>query len=213
MDNVSYAKTVGYGAPEKTGGPNTLYMYGKPDENDTEGIYRSTDAGKTWVCINTQHLYGGTGNGNYLVGDMNEFGKVYMSTVGCGIICGWVDDGIGGSIVTSKTSKTTTTTTTTTTVSGTTGKSDKSGSSTSKTTTTTSKSSGGENGSGIKGDVNDDGVVDVRDAVLMARYVGGDTTAFISENGMKQADVDGKKGVSATDLTKLLRVLAHLESF
>ncbi len=86
--DVFYAKTIGYGKPEKAGGMNTLFMYGKPAENDAEGIYRSTDGGKTWVCINTDHLYGGTGNGNFLVGDMNEFGKVYMSTVGCGIIYG-----------------------------------------------------------------------------------------------------------------------------
>ena len=93
IDGVSYCKTVGYGAPEKTGGVNTLYMYGKPLESDPEGIYRSTDAGKTWVCINTEHLYGGTGNGNFLVGDMSQFGKVYMSTVGCGIVYGEVSDG------------------------------------------------------------------------------------------------------------------------
>lgn len=86
--DVFYAKTVGYGAPEKAGGPNTLYMYGKPSESDVEGIYRSVDEGKTWVCINTDHLYGGTGNGNFLVGDMDEFGTVYMSTVGCGIVYG-----------------------------------------------------------------------------------------------------------------------------
>ena len=79
---------MGYGAPEKTGGVNTLYMYGKLTEDGAEGIYRSTDSGKTWVCINTEHLYGGTGNGNFLVGDMDEFGKVYMSTVGCGIVYG-----------------------------------------------------------------------------------------------------------------------------
>lgn len=88
LDNVFYCKTVGYGAPEKEGDVNALYMYGQPDESDPEGIYRSTDAGKTWVCINTDHLYGGTGNGNFLVGDMDEFGKVYMSTVGCGIVYG-----------------------------------------------------------------------------------------------------------------------------
>lgn len=86
--NVNYCKTVGYGAPEKEGGLNTLYMYGKPAEDDAEGIYRSTDGGETWVCINTDHVYGGTGNGNFLVGDMDEFGKVYMSTVGCGIVYG-----------------------------------------------------------------------------------------------------------------------------
>lgn len=90
--DVFYAKTIGYGAPEKDGGVNTLFMYGKPDKDDVEGIYRSTDGGKTWLCINTEHLYGGTGNGNFLVGDMNEFGKVYMSTVGCGIVYGEVSD-------------------------------------------------------------------------------------------------------------------------
>lgn len=88
LENVSYAKCVGYGAPEKEGGLNALYIYGKPEESDPEGIYRSNDGGATWVCINTQHLYGGTGNGNYLVGDMDEYGKVYMSTVGCGIVYG-----------------------------------------------------------------------------------------------------------------------------
>ncbi len=93
LDNVYYAKTVGYGAPEKTGGINTLFMYGKPAATDPEGIYRSTDGGKSWDCINTDHLYGGTGNGNYLVGDMDEFGKVYMSTVGCGIVYGKLTDG------------------------------------------------------------------------------------------------------------------------
>lgn len=93
LDTVAYAKCVGYGAPEKEGGPNTLFIFGKPGENDPEGIYRSTDEGKTWICINTDHLYGGTGNGNFLVGDMNEFGTVYMSTVGCGIVYGKLTDG------------------------------------------------------------------------------------------------------------------------
>lgn len=91
--DVFYAKTIGYGAPEKKGGPNTLFIYGKPEESDPEGIYRSTDEGKTWVLINTDHIYGGTGNGNFIVGDMNEFGKVYMSTVGCGIVYGELSTG------------------------------------------------------------------------------------------------------------------------
>ena len=88
--DVFYCKSIGCGAPEKKGGVNTLFIYGKPTESDEEGIYRSTDSGKTWVCINTKNLYGGTGNGNFLVGDMNTFGKVYMSTVGCGIVVGEV---------------------------------------------------------------------------------------------------------------------------
>lgn len=93
MDSVFYCKTMGYGAPKEEGGSNTLFMYGKPTETDVEGIYRSDDKGVTWECINTDKLYGGTGNGNFLVGDMNEYGTVYMSTVGCGIVYGRVSEG------------------------------------------------------------------------------------------------------------------------
>lgn len=92
LENVSYCKTIGYGAPEKEGDVNTLYMYGKPQASDPEGLYRSQDSGDTWVLINSDKLYGGTGNGNFLVGDMNEFGTVYMSTVGCGIVYGKISD-------------------------------------------------------------------------------------------------------------------------
>ncbi len=115
IDSVFYCKTVGYGAPEKEGGVNTLYIYGKPVETDPEGIYRSTDGGETWACINTQNIYGGTGNGNFIVGDMNEFGKIYMSTVGCGIIYGEVGNGeVEPTDPTEPTTETTTTEPTTT---------------------------------------------------------------------------------------------------
>ena len=61
------------------------YSCGKPLESDPEGISRSSDRGKTWVLINENQVSGGTGDGNFLVGDMNTFGMVYMSTVGLGI--------------------------------------------------------------------------------------------------------------------------------
>ena len=88
MVNVEYCKTIGFGAPEIEGQENTLYMYGRPCKYDPDGLYRSQDGGKTWALVNYKKLFGGTGNGNYLVGDMNTFGTFYMSSLGVGIIYG-----------------------------------------------------------------------------------------------------------------------------
>ncbi len=65
-------------------------MYGRPYKFDPNGLYRSQDEGNTWVLLNYKKLYGGTGNGNYVVGDMNTFGTFYMSSLGTGIIYGKV---------------------------------------------------------------------------------------------------------------------------
>ena len=88
VENVEYCKTVGFGAPEHEGDENTLYIYGRPLRTDPEGVYRSQDEGNSWILINHEYLYGGTGNGNFVVGDMNNFGTLYMSSLGCGIIYG-----------------------------------------------------------------------------------------------------------------------------
>lgn len=163
LDSVSYCKTVGYGAPEKTGGMNTLYMYGRPAESDPEGIYRSTDGGKTWVCINTDHIYGGTGNGNFIVGDMNTFGTMYMSTVGCGIVVGQLSSG----------------------------------------------QQGGEEQNDW-GNVNCDATVDLADAILLCRWNAEDEEVKVTEQGLRNADVDGDGLLTSADSTKILRYLAKL---
>lgn len=157
IDSVSYCKTVGYGAPEKEGDVNTLYIYGRPQETDPEGIYRSQDGGETWVLINKDHIYGGTGNGNFIVGDMNEFGKIYMSTVGCGIVYG-VTSSEPKPPVTTTTSTSSTGTTTTTTV----------------TTKVTSVAPTGETfdpSTLLYGDVDLDKVVGATDVVLINKYL------------------------------------------
>ena len=183
LDSVFYAKTVGYGAPEKKGGVNTLFMYGKPQESDPEGIYRSTDAGKTWVCINTDHLYGGTGNGNYLCGDMSTFGKVYMSTVGCGIVYGE----IAGTATPSETTKPVTTTAP-------------------KTTTTTAAGAAEV----LWGDADCSKLVDVSDAVLVARLSAEDGTAKITAQGKKNADVTHDGNISTDDSLLILKYICKI---
>ena len=45
-----------------------------------------TDIGKTWLRVDDDsHQYGGLGNGYFVKGDMNVFGRVYRSSPGRGI--------------------------------------------------------------------------------------------------------------------------------
>lgn len=191
--DVFYCKTVGYGMPEKDGGVNTLFIYGKPAETDVEGIYRSTDGGKTWDCINTDKLYGGTGNGNFLVGDMNEFGTVFMSTVGAGIVCGKLS---GNTEPSTKPSETATKPPVTTTAAPTSGKED--------VTTTAVPST-----DILYGDANEDGDVSVADATLILQYLGNKDKYAISEQGKINGDVDGEAGLSPIDALTIQRYDAN----
>jgi len=88
ISNVSYCGAVGFGraAPGATTHP-TVYIWATV--GGVRGVYRSTDIGATWVRVNDDaHEYGGPGNGQFVVGDMNTFGVVYMSTAGRGIAYG-----------------------------------------------------------------------------------------------------------------------------
>jgi hypothetical protein len=214
LDSVYYCKTIGYGAPEKEGGVNTLYMYGKPSESDTEGIYRSTDSGKTWVCINTDNLYGGTGNGNFLVGDMNEFGTVYMSTVGCGIVYGKLSDTASVEPTTSAvttTAKVTTTTAKTTTVKTTTTTKVKATTTTSTkpvTTTTTTTDS-----DYLWGDADVNGVVNISDAVKVMSYTANAEQYPLTAEGMNLADVYSRgDGINNMDALSIQKYVAQVTS-
>lgn len=240
LDNVFYCKTIGYGAPEEEGGVNTLYMYGKPSEDDIEGIYRSTDAGETWVAINLHHLYGGTGNGNFLVGDMNKFGMVYMSTVGCGIVYMDSSDGTDPKPVTTTTTTATTTTTTTatltttkaadttttdkgtTTTAAATTTTDKGTTTTAAATTTTNKGTTTSNavtttqdiGEMNYGDVNVNGVVDLTDAVLLNKFLAGIVQLTDIQYANANCDqTDGTDNVGELDTTALMRFVLNVEGY
>lgn len=216
MDNVSYCKTMGYGAAEKAGDPYTLYMYGKPADSDPEGIYRSTDCGKSWVLINQNHLYGGAGNGNYLVGDMNTFGTVYMSTVGCGIVVGTLENSDPPKpVTTDTTSNTTTTKTTTTTTTGSTVATTKPVTSSNVTATsiepateTTPSSSGTTDSSILYGDVNLDGNVGLVDAVLLNKAVADAVT--LNDQARRNADCNANGEVNGSDAITLLMFLTQI---
>lgn len=181
--DVFYCKTLGYGASEKEGGLNTVFMYGRPAETDAEGIYRSTDGGKTWDCINTDNLYGGTGNGNFLVGDMDEFGTVFMSTVGAGIVCGKLSDGTEP-----PTSKPPTSTENPTT----------------KPTTPPDEDV-------VYGDANNDGTVSIADAAAILQAIGNADKYALTEIGIKNADCyEPGSGLTAADALAIQKLDAGI---
>ena len=88
-EGASTAIAVGVGKAKEGADYETIFIWGAAKEGDPIGIYRSTDKCKTFERINDDmHQFGGPGNGNFVQGDMNTFGVVYMSTVGRGLIVG-----------------------------------------------------------------------------------------------------------------------------
>ncbi len=87
VENVAACLVVGLGRGKNDGDPATIFIWGKPKADDELGLYWSEDEGKTWERINdAQHQYGGPGNGNFVYGDFNVYGRCYMSTVGMGLV-------------------------------------------------------------------------------------------------------------------------------
>jgi xyloglucan-specific exo-beta-1,4-glucanase len=88
ISNIEVCNAIGLGmaAPGKT--YPTLFIWGRPFQ-ETSGIWRSIDRGASWVRVNDDdHEFGGMANGQFVKGDWNVFGRVYMSTAGRGIIYG-----------------------------------------------------------------------------------------------------------------------------
>ena len=89
IDTVANCKMVGLGRGKNDGDPCTLFIWGQPTNDDPEGLYWSEDEGKTWKRINDdRHQFGGTGNGKFVYGDFNVYGRVYMSSLGLGVVYG-----------------------------------------------------------------------------------------------------------------------------
>jgi hypothetical protein len=85
---VDSAAAVGFGAAAPGQPFPAVYIWGAAG-GGARGVYRSDDAGASWLRINDDaHQYGGPGNGQFVVGDVNVYGRVYLSTAGRGIIVG-----------------------------------------------------------------------------------------------------------------------------
>jgi len=85
-EGVKVCDGVSLGKAKNDGDPYVIYIYGTVSDNSTKGIYMSEDDGATWTRVNDDaHRFGGLGNGDWICGDLNVYGRVYMSTVGLGI--------------------------------------------------------------------------------------------------------------------------------
>ena len=85
VPNVDEADTIGFG--KAASGQTYVALYTSAKVAGVRGIYRSDDAGATWVRINDdQHQYAWTGAA--ITGDPRVYGRVYVSTNGRGILYG-----------------------------------------------------------------------------------------------------------------------------
>ena len=94
IENVALCEAVGLGKPATDERPYVIYLYGSlKDDTENIGIFASEDEGKTWLQLNEAgEQFGGPGNGEFLIGDNNIYGRVYMSTAGLGIIYGEIKE-------------------------------------------------------------------------------------------------------------------------
>ncbi len=87
IQTVSYCEAVGFGKAAEDKTFPTVFIFGKV--GGVTGVFMSNDEGENWVRANDdKHQYGGLANGEFVTGDMNVYGRVYMSTAGRGIVFG-----------------------------------------------------------------------------------------------------------------------------
>jgi len=87
LNTVEEADALGFGKGAPDADYPAIYIWG--NVNGVNGVHRSTDVGASWVRVNNDaREYGGPGNGQFVLGDRNYFGRVYLSTVGRGIAFG-----------------------------------------------------------------------------------------------------------------------------
>jgi hypothetical protein len=80
---------LGFGRGKTKTDYPAVFIWGRPLKDDPEGLYRSTDKGKSWFRVNDErHQYGDLANGGFVKGCMNVYGRVYRSTAGRGVVYG-----------------------------------------------------------------------------------------------------------------------------
>lgn len=92
INGVTYCAAVGLGKAAPGTEYPAVFIWGRVD--NVTGLFRSTDQGMHWTRVNDDnHEYGGPGNAQFVEGDNNIYGRVYMSTAGRGIVYGDLAEG------------------------------------------------------------------------------------------------------------------------
>jgi xyloglucan-specific exo-beta-1,4-glucanase len=96
LTNIGNIGDLGFGKPAPGRSYTALYLLA--EVNGLQGIFRSDDAGSTWVRIDDdQHRFATAG---IIIGDPRVYGRVYIGTNGRGIIQGDSHGPNGGYVVT-----------------------------------------------------------------------------------------------------------------
>ena len=97
LGNVEVADAIGFGKAAPRRGYPAIYALAQVD--GIQGVFRSDDAGSSWVRINDdQHQFATAGA--TITGDPRVYGRVYIGTNGRGIIQGDSHGPNGGCTVT-----------------------------------------------------------------------------------------------------------------
>lgn len=85
LDQVQAAAAIGFG--KAAPGQSYMALYAHASIGGRDGIYRSDDAGRTWIRINDDRHQFGAAN-TAITGDPRVYGRVYLATNGLGIVLG-----------------------------------------------------------------------------------------------------------------------------
>jgi len=93
--DFTYVGSVAWGKNAPGRDNAVIFCYGTMGTDPTARVYRSDDYMKTWVKVtNDNSRFGGGLNKNLLVGDMNKYGRVFISNVGIGLIYADIDSSV-----------------------------------------------------------------------------------------------------------------------
>lgn len=87
VEGLAEARAFGFGAPIEPNGPQTIFVHGRADGDDTLGLYRSSDDGATWERI-ADFPGGLTAGVTVVAGDPAIAGRVYIGFSGAGFVRG-----------------------------------------------------------------------------------------------------------------------------